>query len=84
MLNLSENSQDVLGTFQGHDIRVHWAFYRLPESALQVAKVTKLLHCVNNGTIAQYKGKDFEDIEFSEEGNHSPVVIQNWLNLCKS
>jgi len=48
----------------GHDIRVHRTFYRLPENVLQAAKVTKLLHAINTGTIAKYKGKDFDDIEF--------------------
>lgn len=60
VLNMSENSQDILATFQGHDIRVHREFYRLPEGALQIAKVTKLLHCINSGTICDYQGKDFD------------------------
>lgn len=68
VLNLSENSQDILAAFQGHDIRVHREFYRLPEGTLQVAKITKLLHCINDGTITHFKGKDFDDIEFNEQG----------------
>ncbi|KAJ8305181.1 hypothetical protein KUTeg_017269 [Tegillarca granosa] len=66
-LNLSETSQDILATFQGHDIRVHRQFYRLPENASQVAKVTKILHSLNNGMIASFKGKDFDEIEFKAE-----------------
>nr|XP_022296603.1 uncharacterized protein LOC111106281 isoform X2 [Crassostrea virginica] len=64
VLNLSETSQDILATFQGHNIRVHREFYRLPENALQVAKVSKLLHCINNGMIQKYRGKDFDEIDF--------------------
>jgi len=60
VLNLSENNQDILAAFMGHDIRVHRSFYRLPESTLELAKVTKILHSINNGTIGKYKGKDFE------------------------
>lgn len=71
ILSLSDNSQDLLATFQGHDIRVHRAFYRLPESTLTVAKVAKVLHCINNGTIAQFKGKDFDEIEFDLEGGYN-------------
>lgn len=41
ILNLNETSQDILATFQGHDIRVHRQFYRLPEYAMQIAKVSK-------------------------------------------
>lgn len=66
VLNLKENSQDILATFQGHDIRVHREFYRLPDDALEVAKVSKLLHCLNNGTISKYKGLDFDDIQFDK------------------
>jgi integrase len=68
VLNLSETSQDILATFQGHDIRVHREFYRLPEDTLQLAKVSKLLHCINNGTIGRYKGKDFDEIHLMEKG----------------
>lgn len=67
ILNLSETSQDILATFQGHDILVHRQFYRLPENASQVAKVTKILHSLNNGMIASFKGKDFDEIEFKAE-----------------
>ena len=66
---LLENQQleVFFSNFQGHDIRVYWAFYRLPESTLQVAKVAKLLHCINNGILGDYKGKDFDGIEFEEK-----------------
>ena len=52
----------------GHDIRVHRSFYRLPEHTLQTAKVTKLLHAINQGDISRFKGKDFDEIEFDHEG----------------
>ncbi|XP_061191604.1 uncharacterized protein LOC133199782 [Saccostrea echinata] len=63
ILNLSESSQDILATFQGHDIRVHRQFYRLPDDTMQLAKVSKILHSLNNGTIAKYQGKDFDEIQ---------------------
>ncbi|KAJ8316567.1 hypothetical protein KUTeg_005882 [Tegillarca granosa] len=67
ILNLSETSQDILATFQGHDIRVHRQFYRLPENVLQAAKVSKVLHSLSDGSIGKYKGKDFDEIEFDEK-----------------
>ncbi|XP_056014596.1 uncharacterized protein LOC125676308 isoform X1 [Ostrea edulis] len=67
VLNLSETSQDILATFQGHNIKVHREFYRLPESTLQVAKVSKILHSINNGTIDRYKGMDFDQIDFADK-----------------
>jgi len=64
VLNLSETNKDTLASFMGHNIRVHRIFYGLPENVMQAANVTKLLHAINNGTIAKYKGNDFDDIEF--------------------
>ena len=58
VFNVSETNQNTLASFMAHDIRVHRTFYRLPENVLQAAKVTKLLHAINTGTIAKYKGKD--------------------------
>lgn len=78
ILNLSETSQDILATFQGHDIRVHREFYRLPESTLQVAKVSKILHGINNGTIEKFKGKDFDEIDFADKG----VFINHVFVFC--
>lgn len=62
VFNLSETSQDIHATIQGHNIRVHREFYRLPENALQVAKMSKLLYSINNGTIQKYHGVDFDEI----------------------
>ncbi|KAJ8316600.1 hypothetical protein KUTeg_005847 [Tegillarca granosa] len=44
--------------------RVHRQFYRLPENASQVAKI---LHSLDYGMIASFKGKDFNEIEFKAE-----------------
>ena len=68
VLNLSDSSQDLLAAFEEHDIRVHREFYRLPEETMQVAKVSRLLHCLNNGTIGKYSGCDFDDIEIPLDG----------------
>ncbi|XP_052813784.1 uncharacterized protein LOC128240867 isoform X2 [Mya arenaria] len=67
ILNMKENSQDLLATFQGHDIRIHREFYRLPEDVLQIAKMSKVLRCINNGTINKFSGCDFEDITFNPD-----------------
>ncbi len=68
LLDLKENNQDLIATFQGHDIRVHREYYRLPESTLQIAKVSKLLHCINDGTIGKYRGMDLDDIDLQAIG----------------
>lgn len=68
VLNLPEDHQDMLATFLGHDLVVHRKFYRLSEDLLQAAKVSKILHLVNEGTIAKYKGQDFDSITFDGNG----------------
>ena len=68
ILNLKENSQDIIAAFQGHDIRIHREYYRLPESTLQIAKVSKLLHSVNEGTIHRFKGMDLDTMDLCNTG----------------
>lgn len=46
ILNLSNHELDQLATFMSHDIRVHREYYRLPESTIQLAKVSKYINCV--------------------------------------
>ena len=68
LLNLKDNHMDMLATFMGHDITIHRKFYRLPEDVLQMAKVAKVLHAINGGTVCQYQGKDFDDIGLDPDG----------------
>jgi hypothetical protein len=68
VLNLGKNSQDILDTFQSHNINVPRKFYQLLEITLQVAKVSKILHGINNGTVNRYKGMDFNQIDFAFKG----------------
>ncbi|XP_045068512.1 uncharacterized protein LOC123483098 isoform X4 [Coregonus clupeaformis] len=67
LLNLKENEMDQLATFLGHDIRVHREFYRLPESTLQLAKVSKLLIAIEKGRLPYLQGKGLDDIEVNPE-----------------
>ena len=70
VLQLSENSQDILADFMGHDLLIHRTFYRLPEDTLQMAKVTKVLHAINEGTLGEMKGKYFDVIAFTDRGRY--------------
>ncbi|KAJ4918077.1 hypothetical protein JOQ06_004118, partial [Pogonophryne albipinna] len=67
VLNLKEDEMDQLATFLGHDIRVHREFYRLPESTLQLAKVSKLLIAMEKGRLSDLQGKGLDDIEINPE-----------------
>ncbi|XP_067285389.1 uncharacterized protein [Pseudorasbora parva] len=67
ILNLKENEMDPLATFLGQDIRVHREFSRLPESTLQLAKVSKLLIAMEKGRLSDLQGKGLDDIEINPE-----------------
>lgn len=75
ILNLKDNELDILANFLGHDIRVHREFYRLPEETLQVAKVSKLLMALENGTLHEQKGKSLSEITVKgDEGRKSYIM----------
>ncbi|XP_062608302.1 uncharacterized protein LOC134270140 [Saccostrea cucullata] len=67
ILNLKENEVDILATFLGHDIKTHREYYRLPEEAIQVAKVSKLLLTLERGELALQKGLSLDEIEVDLE-----------------
>lgn len=80
VLNLSNTELDQLATFLGHDIRVHRQFYRLPEGTLQLAKMSKVLLALDQGRLAEFKGKSLDEIAIDPEGT-SDVFLH--IFLCK-
>lgn len=72
VMNLQENELDVLASYLGHDIRIHREYYRLPDSSIQVAKVSKLLFALEGegGTpSAILPNQSLDSLEFnSQEG----------------
>ncbi|XP_059403077.1 uncharacterized protein LOC132134509 [Carassius carassius] len=69
VLNLSNTELDQLADFLGHDVRVHRQFYRLPEGTLQLAKISKVLMALDQGRLAEFKGKTLDDINIDPEEN---------------
>ncbi|KAJ8048645.1 hypothetical protein HOLleu_01042 [Holothuria leucospilota] len=65
---LRDNELDILAGFLGHDIRVHRDYYRLPEDALQTAKVARLLMLMEKGLVADFKDKTLSEIEVALDG----------------
>lgn len=60
-----EINLDVLVKFMGYDIRIYCWFYWLLENIVEFVKVIKIMYFINIGNMFKYKGKDFDDIEFS-------------------
>ncbi|XP_074540059.1 uncharacterized protein LOC141806728 isoform X2 [Halichoeres trimaculatus] len=88
VLNMTNTEMDQLANFLGHDIRIHREFYRLPEKTLQLAKISKVLMALEQGRLAEYHGKNLDEIGIDpdekaldseedkgsvEEGNFSTV-----------
>ncbi|XP_052456334.1 uncharacterized protein LOC128016052 isoform X6 [Carassius gibelio] len=63
VLNLKTTELDQLADFLGHNIAVHRKHYRLPESTLQLAKVSKVLLAMEQGRLGDYKGKSLDEIQ---------------------
>ena len=65
LLNLEERELEMLATFMGHDITVHWDFYRLPEDNVQLAICGKLLVLMDQGKMDQFAGKKLSEIDIN-------------------
>lgn len=60
---------DQLANFLGHDIRIHREFYRLPESTVELAKVSKILLAMEKCRLTEMQGKGLNDFIINPEGN---------------
>ena len=74
LVNLSENEQDVLAQFMGHDLKTHRDYYRLPSGTIQVSKVAKLLLQLESGTVPTaetFQNMTSNDLGFTPDENPS-------------
>ncbi|XP_056331763.1 uncharacterized protein LOC130243570 [Danio aesculapii] len=81
---------DQLANFLGHDIRVHREFYRLPESTLQLAKISKVLIAMEKGRLPELQGKGLDGItidpqdEMDVSSNSSSDEAELQTSSCRS
>lgn len=68
VLNMTDTEMDQLANFLGHDIRIHREFYRLPEKTLQLAKISKVLMALEQGKLAEFHGKNLDEIQIDPDG----------------
>ncbi|XP_049340191.1 uncharacterized protein LOC111192507 isoform X2 [Astyanax mexicanus] len=66
MMNLKNDEMDQVAKFMGHDIRVHREYYRLSESTIQLAKISKLLIAIEKGSHT-YLGRSLEELNIDED-----------------
>lgn len=46
----------------GHDVNVHESVYRIHDSTIELAKISRLLMAVDSGIVSQYAGKSLDQI----------------------
>ena len=63
--SLTETDTDWMARHLGHDIRIHRDFYRLHDSTIELAKVSKLLLAIDSGNINSLSGKSLKDIDLN-------------------
>lgn len=78
VMNLKDNELDQLADFLGHDIRVHREYYRLPQSTIQLAKISKLLMAMEKGSVKDIQGKSLDEIG----GMHHLHVVKSTWCMC--
>ena len=76
ILNLSEYELDQVCLYMGHNISVHREFYRLPQDTYQLAKVSRLLLCMEQGRTAEFQGKSISEIEVNPQFSDSEFEKQ--------
>ena len=75
VLHLKDTEMDQLAAFKGHDIQVHRKFYRLPEGTLQLAKISKVLLALEQGRVAEFKGKNLDEINLEPNGKTQDIAV---------
>lgn len=62
VFNLSTNEYDWLCRYVGHDIRVYGQYYKLHKSAVELAKISRLILAEDQGEANILKAKKLQEI----------------------
>ena len=65
ILGLHPGELEWLSNHLGHSINVQQELYRLHEDTIEVAKISKVLMAMEDGTINQHKGKSLEQMSLA-------------------
>ena len=72
IIDLNKNELEWLARHMGHDVSVHRQYYRLQDSTLELAKVSKLLLAVDEGNAGNFSGKKLNEITL--EGKYFDIT----------
>ncbi|XP_034748086.1 uncharacterized protein LOC117956880 isoform X2 [Etheostoma cragini] len=78
ILSLTNDELDQLAKLLGRDIQTDREYYQTPEAAVDIAKMSELLSAMENGSLKNFEGKSFEEIEIPDE--LEPDVLDNSEN----
>ncbi|XP_048846144.1 uncharacterized protein LOC125717126 isoform X16 [Brienomyrus brachyistius] len=84
VLNMTDTEMDQLATFLGHDIRIHREFYRLPEKTLQLAKISKVLMALEQGRLAEFHGKNLDEIQIDPDEKVLDSDEEDFQEKCQA
>lgn len=73
-LDLSEQELEQIARFMGHDIRVHYDFYRQTDKTFEITKINKLLFPMEQGT-GTLAGKNLTTIDPSLSGMYELKLV---------
>ena len=78
-MHLENNELEWLAGHLGHDVNVHKEYYRLKDSAIELAKVSRLLIAIDSGNGKDLAEKSLSDIQLN--GNASSICLTKLL-IC--
>jgi hypothetical protein len=62
---LTKGELKWLANHMGHEVNIHESVYRLHDSTIELAKVSRLLMAVDAGKMKDYSGKSLEEIQLT-------------------
>ena len=62
---LTKGELEWLANHMGHEVSIHEAIYRLQDSTVEMAKVSRLLMAVDAGKIREFAGKTLNQTEMT-------------------
>lgn len=70
----TQSEMELLADYMGHNIIINQSFYKMTPDVLHLAKMSKLLIAMEDGTISNYFGKQFDDINVADD----VVTMENY------
>lgn len=67
MVDLDTGELKWLANHLAHDVNTHENFYKKHDTAVELAKVSKLLLLAERGKVAKYTGKKLSEIDIEGE-----------------